>query len=144
MHHMKSKLSRSIYRIRAGLVAVLAAGVSMTWAPWAQAAGNMQVSVKNGNLVIRGDDAFNCIGITGKGGTGEYSVGGCDSTLINGGDVSGVIHGIIIDMRGGDDNVTINGGDNNIAPDDLEITTGSGNDTVTVADRGTVLGAINW
>ena len=132
MHYRKSKLSRSIYRMRAGLVAVLAAGVSLTWAPWAQAAGTVQVSVKNGNLEIRGDDASNCIEITGKGGTGEYAIGGCGSTLINGGAISGVIHDIIIDMRGGDDQVTIDDGDNNIAQDDLKITTGSGNDTVTL------------
>src|SRR5437773_10365282 len=104
MHHRKSKLSRSIYRMRAGLVAVLAAGVSLTWVPWAQAAGTVQVSVKNGNLEIRGDDASNCIKITGKGGAGEYAVGGCDtSTLINRGPgfdengLNGVIHDIIID-----------------------------------------------
>ena len=126
MHHMKSKPSRSIYRMRARLVAVLAAGVSLTWAPWAQAAGTVQVSVKNGNLEIRGDDASNCIEITGKGGTGEYAIGGCGSTLINGGAISGVIHDIIIDMRGGDDQVTIDDGDNNIAQDDLKITTNPG------------------
>src|SRR5437867_3914722 len=108
MHHMKSKLSRSIYRMRAGLVAVLAAGVSLTWVPRAQAAGTVQVSVKNGNLEIRGNDASNCIVIIGRGGNGEYSVGSCDSTLINRGPgfdengLNGVIHDIIIDMRGGD------------------------------------------
>src|SRR5205085_9073576 len=106
---------------------------------WAQAAGTVQVSVKNGNLEVRGDDVSNCIKITGRGGTGEYAVGSCDtSTLINSGPgfdkngLNGVIHDIIIDMRGGDDQVTIDDGDNNIAEDDLKITTGSGNDTVTL------------
>ena len=135
MHYRKSKLSRSIYRMRAGLVAVLAAGVSLTWAPWAQAAGTVQVSVKNGNLEIRGDDASNCIKITGKGGAGEYAIGGCDSTLVNGGSsvpYSGVKYDLKFNMQGGNDTVIIADDDGDTVLDDLEINTGTGNDTVEV------------
>jgi len=133
---MKSNPSRLIYRIGVGLVAVLAAGVSMTWAPWAQAAGNVQVSVENGILRIRGDNESNCILVGGGGNIGDYGVHGCDLTLINGGpgvEVSGVNDDISIKTFGGDDEVTVHNGDNDTAPDDLEISTGTGNDTVEVS-----------
>lgn len=93
----------------------------------ALAAGDVQVSVANGNLIIRGDSRDNNIiltenGVIGRAGT---TVNGERSILTPG----GVTNDVHIEMKGGDDFVRVElPGTNFAIPHDLEISMGSGAD----------------
>jgi hypothetical protein len=91
--------------------------------------GNVQVTVENGDLVIRGDNGDNNIiliesGVAGRAGT---TVNGEFRTFIP----DGVTDDVRIEMKGGDDFVRIElPGTNFAIPDDLEIIMGYGDDTL--------------
>lgn len=113
------------------LIAVLAFAVSLTiaWSPWAQAVGNVQVTMENGDLIIQGDNADNNIIIT------ESGVAGRASTLVNNqrriSIPDGVADDVVIMMMDGDDFVRVElPGSNFAVPDDLRITMGAGSDTI--------------
>ena len=115
-------------------------------APLGQAAavenlpGNVQVTVENGDLVIRGDNGDNNIiliesGVAGRAGT---TVNGERRTFIP----DGVTDDVRIEMKGGDDFVRIElPGTNFAIPHDLVINLGYGDDTLellqTLAPHGT-------
>ena len=134
---MNRKLSKPHYSVVTRLVAVLACGLglSMAWAPSVQAAGQVSVKVNGfGNLIVTGDGANNCIEVALLA-TGQGTVSGCDSTLVNGGSsvpYSGVKYDFKFNMQGGNDTVIIADDDGDTVLDDLEINTGTGNDTVEV------------
>lgn len=95
----------------------------------ALAAGNVLVSVQNGNLVILGDTADNNITLV------ESGVVGRAGTTVNGERglffIDGVTNDVRIDMKSGDDFVRIElPGTNFAIPHDLVVRTGKGNDTV--------------
>jgi len=125
---MNTKLIRLDHRIVLRTVVILAFAVSLASAPQTKPTGNVQVSVENGNLVIRGDNQDNNIIIT------ESGVSGRAGTTINGDDdhvfiPDGVTNDIDIIMKGGDDFVRVElPGSNFAIPHDLEISMGSGND----------------
>jgi hypothetical protein len=91
--------------------------------------GNVQVTVEDGDLVIRGDNGDNNIiliesGIAGRAGT---TVNGESRTFIP----DGVTDDVRIEMKGGDDFVRIElPGTNFAIPDDLVIIMGYGDDTL--------------
>jgi len=112
-------------------IAILALGGSLALSPWPAPAGNVQVSVVNGNLIIQGDNRDNNIIVT------EGNITGRANTTINGGrNISppdGVTGDIIIDMKGGNDFVRVElpgdlPGTNFSVLHDLEINMGPGND----------------
>src|SRR4051812_7018872 len=104
---MNTKLSQPNYRVIIGLLVVLTCGwgLSLAGMPAAQAAGDVQVSVENGNLIIRGDNRDNHIILT------EHSVTGRAGTTVNGERhifiPEGVTNDINIEMKGGDDFVRV-------------------------------------
>jgi len=135
-------------------------------------AGDVTVSVLNGNLLIVGDSADNDITIeqgttadsfivTGIGTVGgDTNINGAPSTT---GTFTGVTHNITVRMNGGDDTVSVladtltpgnlsismGSGDNTVAigagatiTNNLAITTDGGDDTITVTDT-TVNGSAN-
>jgi hypothetical protein len=108
-------------------ILVLAGGLALS--PLPQAGGNVQVSVVNGSLVVRGDDQDNNIIFT------ETNIAGRAGTTINGQRSifvpEGVTGDVIINLRGGDDFVRVElPGTNFAIPQDLEINTGAGTDTI--------------
>src|SRR5678815_3123917 len=104
---MNRKLSKPNYRVVIHLLVVLTCGLglSMAWTQQAQAAGDVQVSVQDGNLIIRGDDRDNNIILT------ENGVSGRAGTTVNGERhifiPDGVTRDIDIKMKGGNDFVRI-------------------------------------
>jgi len=103
--------------------------LSLAWAPWAEAVGNVLVTVENGDLIIQGDNADDNIMIT------ESGVAGRASTLVNGQRQvfvpEGVADDVVIRMMDGDDFVRVElPGTNFAVPDDLRITMGSGSDII--------------
>src|SRR5919198_737189 len=110
------------------LVAILTFAVSLASAP-AAPAGNVQVSVENGNLIIQGDNRDNNIilvesGIAGRAGT---TVNGQRFIFIP----EGITNDIEINMKGGDDFVRVElPGTNFAIPQDLEINSGAGDDMI--------------
>src|SRR2546423_10135015 len=131
---MKGRLITSNYRILIRLLAVLvsAMGLNLAWATWAQAAGNVELRLENGELIITGDDADNNI-IVIQECCQTVIVNGRADTTINGSsgrfDVEGVTHDVVINMKGGDDFVRVEV----VAgfagfPTDLRIGTGKGDD----------------
>ncbi len=150
---MNRKLSKPNDHVVIRLLVVLTfgLGLSMAWTPRAQAAGDVQVSVQNGNLIIRGDDQDNNIILT------ENSVSGRADTTVNGERhifiPEGVTKDVDIKMKGGNDFVRIELPGTNFAvpvnlkvgmgpgddilellqvkvPDETQIDTGSGNDII--------------
>lgn len=118
---MNRTLSKpNYYRVVIRLVAVLAVGLSLAWAPCAQAAGNVEVSVEDGDLIIRGDDRDNNIIVTAGNVTGRAG------TTVNGGGET-VTDDIDIKMKGGDDFVRV---DIVLVSDDLKVSMGSGDDII--------------
>lgn len=119
-------MNRKLIAIR--LLAVFTFVVALASAP-ASPAGNVQVSVENGNLMIQGDSHDNNIilvesGIAGRAGT---TVNGQRFIFIP----EGVTNDVIINMEGGDDFVRVElPGTNFAIPHDLEINTGAGDDTI--------------
>ncbi len=110
-------------------VVILVLAGSLAFSPLPQAAGNVQVSVANGNLIIRGDDHDNNIIIT------ESIIAGRATTTINGERrifiPDGVTGDIDIKMKGGNDFVRVElPGTNFAVPQDLEINMGAGNDII--------------
>ncbi|HET6160698.1 MAG TPA: hypothetical protein VFE34_20300 [Dongiaceae bacterium] len=102
----------------------------MAWAPSAQAAGDVQVTVTDGNVVITGDGRDNNILIIGVG-----RVVGRAGTTVNGErlfDAEGVTNDIDIEMRGGDDfvRVEVTPGLNLAIPGDLQIHMGKQDDMI--------------
>ena len=133
---MNGSLSKPNYRVVLRLVAVLACGLgpSMVWSPWAQAAGNVQASVANGNLTIAGDSRDNNIMVIQEFAAGQVRVAGRAGTTVNGERslfAEGVTNDIDIEMRGGDDFVRVEviPGANPI-PGDLRIDTGKQDDII--------------
>ena len=111
------------------LVAILTFAVNLASAPQAQPVGDVQVSVKNGNLIIRGDEHDNNIILT------ENGIAGRAGTTINGERhifiPEGVTNDIDISMKGGDDFVRVElPGTNFAISHDLEINMGSGDDII--------------
>jgi len=126
---MNRKLSKPNYRVVIRLLVVLTCGLglSMAWTLRAQAAGDVQVSVQDGNLIIRGDDQDNNIILT------ENSVTGRAGTTVNGERhifiPEGVTKDIDIKMKGGNDFVRIElPGTNFAVPGNLKVGMGSGAD----------------
>lgn len=108
-------------------------------------AGDVTVSVLNGNLLIVGDSADNDItieqGTTANSFivTGIGTVGG--DTTINGapsttGTFTGVTHNITVRMNGGDDTVSVLA--DTLAPGNLSISLGSGDNTVAIGAGATI------
>jgi hypothetical protein len=114
-------------------MAVLAVGLglSVAWAPGAQAAGNVQVSVVAGDLIIRGDDLGNNIFVSNIS-SSFCLVTGRANTTINGGtdcfEGDTVADDIDIRMAGGDDFVRVEAPAT--IPNDLKIDTGLGHDLI--------------
>ncbi len=110
-------------------VAIFAFAMSLALSPLPQAAGNVQVSVENGNLIIRGDNHDNNIiltenGITGRAGT---TINGERHIFVP----EGVTGNIDLNMRGGNDFLRVElPGTNFAVPHDLEINMGSGADII--------------
>jgi hypothetical protein len=109
------------------LVAILTFAVSLASAPQSQASGDVQVSVKNGSLIIRGDAHDNNIILT------EGGIAGRAGTTVNGERhifiPEGITNNIDISMKGGDDFVRVElPGTNFAISHDLEISMGSGDD----------------
>jgi hypothetical protein len=134
-------------------------------------AGDVTVSVLNGNLLVMGDSVDNDITIEQGTTADSFVVTGIGTTggntTINGGTnigtFTGVTHNITVRMNGGDDTVSVladlaapgslsismGSGDNTVAigagttiNNNLAITTAGGDDTVTVTDT-TVNGSAN-
>jgi hypothetical protein len=133
---MNGARSKPNYGAAVRLVAVLACGLgpSMAWSPWAQAAGNVQASVANGDLIISGDSRNNNIIVIQEFAAGQVRVIGRAGTTVNGERgifAEGVTNDIDIAMRGGDDFVRVEviPGANPI-PGDLRINTGRQDDVV--------------
>ncbi len=110
-------------------VAVLAFTGSLALSPLPQAAGNVQVSLENGNLLIQGDGHDNNIIVT------ENGIAGRAGTTVNGERhifiPEGVTGNIEIKMKGGNDFVRMElPGTNFAVPHDLEIDMGSGADMI--------------
>jgi len=108
-------------------IAVLALAGSLAFSPWPAPAGNVQVSVVNGNLIIQGDNRDNNIIVT------EGNIAGRAGTTINGErrifPPEGVTGDIVINMKGGNDFVRVElPGTNFAVQHDLEINMGPGND----------------
>jgi hypothetical protein len=105
----------------------------MAWAPSAQAVGDVQVTVTDGNLVIAGDGRDNNIMVILS--PGVVRVVGRAGTTVNGErdlfEVDGVTNDIALEMRGGDDfvRVEVSFGANPI-PGDLRIDTGKRDDMI--------------
>jgi hypothetical protein len=113
--------------VRSVVVLASAVGLGLAWAPWAEAAGTVQVSVVDGDLIIQGDGADNNIILT------ESGVVGRAGTVVNGQALfpEGVTDDVDIRMSGGDDFVRIELPGTNLAiQDDLRISMGSGEDTM--------------
>ena len=133
---MNGILRKPNYRVVVRLVAVLACGLgpSMAWSPWAQAAGNVQASVADGNLIIAGDTASNNILVIQEFNE-VVTVVGRAGTTVNGergpSSADGVTN-IAIDMRGGDDFVRVEvvPSAGLAIPGDLRIDTGKRNDII--------------
>ena len=125
---MKRELNaRAVFRSMGVLASAVV--VILAWAPWAEAAGNVQVSVQDGDLLIQGDGADNNIIIT------ETGVAGRAGTSVNGQPhvfiPEGATGDVDIGMQSGDDFVRVElPGTNFAIPDDLKISTGSGDDTI--------------
>ncbi len=97
-------------------------------------AGNVLVSVHDGNLVVRGDDLANGVRIARGTVAGQIIVTGEDAggtpTTVNGQasvTVNGVRDDFRIRLRGGDDVLTL---DAVFVPRELRVNTGTGNDRV--------------
>src|SRR5437899_630076 len=116
------------YRAVMRLLAVLAfaVGLNIAWATWAQAAGNVEVREQGEVLIITGDDSDNNI-IVQEGGL----VTGRAGTIING-TAEGVIHEVVIKMKGGDDFVRVDAGPGTTVFRDLKIDTGMGDDMIEI------------
>ena len=119
-------MNRKFITIR--LLAVFTFVVGLASAPGAPA-GNVQVSMENGNLIIQGDNQDNNIILV------ESGIAGRTGTTVNGQRFifipEGVTNDIIISMKGGDDFVRVElPGTNFAIPHDLEINTGAGDDTI--------------
>jgi hypothetical protein len=111
------------------LVAILTLAVTLAAAPLKKPAGDVQVRVENGDLVIRGDEQDNNIIIT------ESGLSGRAGTTVNGERhifiPEGVTNDIKINMKGGDDFVRIElPGTNFAIPHDLVLNMGAGNDVI--------------
>jgi hypothetical protein len=108
----------------------------MAWSPWAQAAGNVQASVEDGDLVITGDGRDNNIIVIQESVLGQVAVIGRAGTTVNRErrrfDLEGVAGDIDIEMRGGDDFVRIEvvPGFSVAIPGDLRIDTGKQDDII--------------
>jgi len=108
-------------------IAILALAGSQALSPWPAPAGDVQVSVVDGNLIIRGDNRDNNIIVT------EGNITGRAGTTINGqrniSPPEGVTGDIVINMKGGNDFVRVElPGSNFAVQHDLEINMGPGND----------------
>jgi hypothetical protein len=108
-------------------VAILALAGSLALSPWPAPTGNVQVSLENGNLIIRGDSQDNNVILT------ENGISGRANTTVNGERhifiPEGVTGNIDINLKGGNDFLRVElPGTNFAVLHDLEITTGSGND----------------
>src|SRR5215213_2834248 len=86
-------------------IAVLALSGSQAFSPWPASAGNVQVSVVNGDLIIQGDNRDNNIIVT------EGNITGRANTTINGqrniSPPEGVTGNIVINMKNGNDFVRV-------------------------------------
>jgi len=142
---MKRKLTKATYRVLVRLVAVLATtvGLNLAWAISARGAGNVELTLENGDAIVTGDDADNNI-IVVQECCQKVVVAGRAETTVNGStgrfDVEGVTGDIVIKMHGGADFVRVEvvGGAPGIGKD-LKIDMGKGDDImellgVTVGD----------
>jgi hypothetical protein len=133
---MKRKPNEPNYRVSICLVAILVStvGLNLAWATWAQAAGNVELRVEDGNAIITGDEADNNI-IVIQACCQTVIVTGRAETTVNGSsgrsEVEGVTQDIAIQMKGGDDFVRaeVVPGFPPI-PRDLKIDTGEGEDII--------------
>lgn len=131
---MKRKMSIPNDRVPLIVLLVAAVGLNLAWDTSAQAAGNVELKLENGNMIVTGDDADNNI-IVIRGCCEKVIVAGRAETTINGGsgrvDVEGATHSIVIRMKGGDDFVRVEqvGGSPGF-PKNLKIIAGKGDDTI--------------
>jgi len=113
-------------------------------------AADASVAVFGGNLFIQGSDANDTVEIQAGADAGSFTISGLDAGML--GDissrfnhnvttsadgtvsVSGVNHGVHINLRGGDDTLRLSGVDLN---GNVHINTGAGNDTVEIGDDST-------
>jgi hypothetical protein len=134
---MNRRLRKPNYRVIMRLLAVVASavGLNLAWATSAQAAGNVEVRVENGDLIITGDDRDNNIMVIQECCQNVVVTGRAETTINGNGrfDVEGVTDAIEIKMRGGDDFVRVEvvpGFPGNPGIPDLKIDTGKGDDIV--------------
>lgn len=133
---MKRKLSEPNDRVLTRLIVALvtAVGLNLAGATRAQAAGNVELKLENGDVIVTGDDADNNI-IVIQGCCEKVIVAGRAETTINGSggrfDVEGATHEVVIKMKGGDDFVRVEqvGGSPGF-PNDLKIIAGKGDDII--------------
>ena len=126
---MNKNLIKWNHRVAIVMLIIVAFAISLAAAPVELPAGNVQMTVENGNLVLRGDDQANNIIIT------ENSVHGRAGTKVNGQRhlfiPDGVTNDVIIILRGGNDFVRVElPGTNFALPHDLVLNMGSGNDNI--------------
>jgi hypothetical protein len=104
----------------------------MAWAPSAQAEGNVQASVADGNLIITGDGRDNNIIVIQE--TSSVRVAGRAGTTVNRERILFETEGVDvnIEMRGGDDFVRVEvvPGFDMAIPGDLQIDTGKQDDMI--------------
>ena len=124
------------YRVVIRLLAVLATtvGLNLAWAISAHGAGNVEVTLQNGDAILTGDDGDNNIIVTQEC-CEKVVVTGRAETTINGNtgrvDIEDVTGDIVIEMHGGNDFVRVEvvSGVGEIM-NDLKIHSGRGDDTV--------------
>jgi hypothetical protein len=109
-------------------------------------AGNVFVTVSDGDLLVRGDAAANGVRITGTA-PGQFLITGLafngGATTVNGLPaltVRGVTDDVLINLQGGNDFLRLNGAA--VVRDDLAINTGGGNDSF-LLEGVTVFGETN-
>jgi hypothetical protein len=133
---MNRKLSKTNYwaLIRSVAVLTTTVGPNLAWAISAHGAGNVEVTLENGDAVLTGDDGDNNIIVTQECCEKVVVTGRADTT-INGTtgrfDVEGVTGDIVIEMHGGADFVRVEvvAGAPGIGKD-LKIGMGKGDDIV--------------
>ena len=94
-------------------------------------AGNVNVSVRNGDLVILGDNLANEVEVVATEVAGQFSVTGLGTSINDAFDpvvVDGVVDDLVVNLRRGANRLTLDGGDN--ALDSARIKLGRDGDTV--------------
>ncbi len=130
---VRSKLCHSV-SVRLLTICVFCVGVSFASPKWAQAKGNVELTVQDGTLIVTGDERENNI-IVIRACCDKVLVTGRAETTVNGNagrvDVEGVTRDIAVRLRGGDDflRVEMVSGAPALAKD-LRIHAGNGDDII--------------